>query len=448
LLAQVKGRRCAPTNREAAVTLRRPCVRRLAGAKGSSSPHPTADRVRPPHATERKAQGLDDVQRGHERPGEQTQGGTRGRRTPTQVALTTADIEPLLPVLGFKNNAGEWSAKRAGYVIKIVAAPAGPTQMRADFGPKIKIGHKGIQNLANPENLVVVDAVLQLLDRGYKPEQLELEPKWKLGHGEKGRLDILVRRPTKRAYAMVECKSWGTEYAKERNNLLEDGGQLFSYFVQDQNAEGLYLYSAKIGPDIARQVEFLETKKLNGKNKDELFASWDQQLFADGLFRAGSLPYAAEYRPLLRGDLKQLDHESGRGLFNSFAEVLRRNVLSDKTNAFNKIFNLFVCKLQDEDAGDDPSDVLRFQWKPDDTPAEFLDRLTDLYRTGSRTTSGSRSTRRFTALYLNSRSLTCSIARLSTGTRRSCAKSSSCSRATRSATRRSTNSWATSSRCS
>jgi type I restriction enzyme M protein len=146
------------------------------------------------------------------------------------MALTASQIERVLPLLAFKKGrSGEWVVKKGDYTIKVVGDQSDSAKIRADFGDKIKIGHKGIQNLSNPENVVVVDAVLQLLERGYKPEHLELEPKWKLGHGEKGRLDILVRRPNKRAYAMVECKSWGAEYAKEGNNLLEDGRHLFSY---------------------------------------------------------------------------------------------------------------------------------------------------------------------------------------------------------------------------
>jgi len=46
--------------------------------------------------------------------------------------------------------------------------------------------------------------------------------------------------------------------------------------------------------------------------------------------------------------IKPLTEKDGGDIFNRFAEILRRNVVSDKTNAYNKIFNLFLCKIVDE----------------------------------------------------------------------------------------------------
>jgi type I restriction enzyme M protein len=299
------------------------------------------------------------------------------------VAVTRSQAEEALKYLGFAEVAGTWSVAQSGHTISVGPDPAKPGRLRVDYGPGLTVHQKGAASLSNPEDLVVLECILRLLELGYKAQHIELEPTWKLGHKAKGRLDILVRTPTKHAYAMIECKTWGTEYSKERNNLLEDGGQLFSYYVQDRAAEGLYLYASKIDTDdVSTQIEFFKTEALKGTNKDELFDSWDRQLFADGLFKPGFPPYDADYRPLLRKELRQLDRESGKGLFNSFAEALRRNVLSDKTNAFNKIFNLFVCKLQDEDSRTEPDDEMWFQWRPDDTADAFVARLTELYRQG------------------------------------------------------------------
>ena len=43
-----------------------------------------------------------------------------------------------------------------------------------------------------------------------------------------------------------------------------------------------------------------------------------------------------------------------------FLEILRHNNVSDKPNAFNKILNLFICKIIDEDKLE--SEVVDFQW--------------------------------------------------------------------------------------
>lgn len=49
-------------------------------------------------------------------------------------------------------------------------------------------------NFSANENFVVFDCVHRLLEKGYKPEHIELEPKWKLGRGASGgRADILIK---------------------------------------------------------------------------------------------------------------------------------------------------------------------------------------------------------------------------------------------------------------
>ncbi len=56
-----------------------------------------------------------------------------------------------------------------------------------------------------------------------------------MGRKEKGKLDILVYKDAA-AYLVIECKTWGTEYDKEKKKMLRDGGQLFSYLQQDKSA--------------------------------------------------------------------------------------------------------------------------------------------------------------------------------------------------------------------
>ena len=41
-------------------------------------------------------------------------------------------------------------------------------------------------NFTSPENFVVFECVHRLFAKGYKPEHIELEPKWKVGHGASG----------------------------------------------------------------------------------------------------------------------------------------------------------------------------------------------------------------------------------------------------------------------
>ena len=44
-----------------------------------------------------------------------------------------------------------------------------------------------------PENFVVFECINKLLTKGYRPEHIELEKQWNLGHNQKGgRCDICV----------------------------------------------------------------------------------------------------------------------------------------------------------------------------------------------------------------------------------------------------------------
>jgi len=287
-----------------------------------------------------------------------------------------------LSALGFKNTeTADTLVSDTEYPVTIRLDTTSPLLSAIDYGPDVTVHHKGACNFSRPENLVVLECVLRLLKKGYPPDCLELEKVWKLGHRGKGRLDILIRKK-KKAFGMIECKTWGEEYLKERDNILEDGGQLFSYFVQERPTKTLLLYGSKIEDgNIITQAEAIDTSKLDGANSEELYKSWDRSFIRDGIFHAAAAPYFSEKRNLKKSDLSELDRDAGRGLFNSFAEILRRHVISDKSNAFNKIFNLFVCKIYDEDTKG-PCDELDFQWKVGDSFNALIKRLSYLYMHG------------------------------------------------------------------
>ena len=269
----------------------------------------------------------------------------------------------------------------SGYQISITYDLRKPENSKINYGPKIKVWRKTTSNLAKDENLVVLECVVRLLQKGYRPESLELEKTWKSGHGTSGQLDILIKSMNSDVFAMIECKTWGEEYEKERNNILEDGGQLFSYFVQERSAKFLILYTSSVTEHIEYQSECIDLADVQGTNNEELHKSWNKTFVTGGIFEAEASPYNVQRVELKKLDLKELDEDSGKGLFNSFAEILRRHAISDKSNAFNKIFNLFVCKIYDEDIHN-LNDVLDFQWKPSDNYESLIQRLSDLYQRG------------------------------------------------------------------
>lgn len=69
------------------------------------------------------------------------------------------------------------------------------------------------------ENFVVFECVCRLLSKGYRPEHIELEKEWHLGHDAKGgRADICVSDTSGNMLFIIECKTWGREYDKAKQS--------------------------------------------------------------------------------------------------------------------------------------------------------------------------------------------------------------------------------------
>ena len=71
----------------------------------------------------------------------------------------------------------------SGYQISIIYNLGKPENSKIDYGSKIKVWQKTTSNLTKDENLVVLECVVRLLQKGYRPESIELEKTWKSGHG-------------------------------------------------------------------------------------------------------------------------------------------------------------------------------------------------------------------------------------------------------------------------
>ncbi|MDR2693937.1 MAG: N-6 DNA methylase [Chitinispirillales bacterium] len=297
------------------------------------------------------------------------------------------DIKRQISVLGFrsKENAVDVFEKKYpqadGYAIEVNVG-----QQRIDYGDKIKAESKTTQNFFHPENVVVLDCVNRLLEKGYKPENIILEKTFPLGHNS-GRLDILVTREDKTAYLMIECKTIGKEFDKAFNRLKSDGGQLFTYFQQDKSAEVLMLYASEIKEnriDYKNEIVRIEDDYRQTSNVKDIFDRWNKLPVSNGIFEEWVEPYNLQSKALTPNDLNRITQEDSSFIFNNFLEILRHNVVSDKPNAFNKIFTLFLCKIYDEKTTK-PNEELKFQWfEGKDNDVSFQIRLTDLYREGMR----------------------------------------------------------------
>lgn len=266
-----------------------------------------------------------------------------------------------------------------------------------------QVNDRTTSNFDENENFVVLECVDRLLTKGYRPEHIELERRWKLGHSRKsGKADIYVTDSEgKKCLFIIECKTYGDEYRKELKNIDIDGGQLFSYFAQDRSAQWLILYASNFTDKRSYITESICSK--DDKN-DELLAKKDEsiKLYKDAseasdlfdvwcetygkrytgdiVFNDNTKQYDIGIKPLTKNCLR--DFEEGDKIVNKFEEILRHNNVSDKENAFNRLVALFICKLVDEEEKED-NDIVDFQYKiGTDTYETLQERLQKLHQKG------------------------------------------------------------------
>ncbi len=247
----------------------------------------------------------------------------------------------------------------------------------------IQWGDLTTSNFENSENFVVLECINRLLEKGYAPKNLYLEYKFPLGRNEKGKLDILVFDSDGKAYLMIECKTWGAEFTKEEKKMLKDGGQLFSYYVQDKATKYLCLYTSQLSKkniEYKNNIIKVDEAWAELTNQKEIHDHWNKNTKDNGIFEEWANAYDVEIKALVRSRLLPLTKDDSGRIFNQFAEILRHNVVSDKPNAFNKILNLFICKIIDEDKND--NEQVEFQWLENDTDETLQIRLNDLYKQG------------------------------------------------------------------
>ncbi len=253
------------------------------------------------------------------------------------------------------------------------------------FGGKIKVQGKDFQNITKPEDWVVLECVNRLLEKGYKPENITLEKVYPSGHGTSGRLDISVTDDDENEYLLIECKTYGTEFNKALAKLNKDGGQLFTYFKFGNKADVIMLYASELkGSEIVYKNEIVKIEEdyRTGDVKD-FYDKWNKLTKDNGIFEEWVNPYLFKSKALTPKLLDAIRPEDSSFIFNRFLEILRHNVVSDKPNAFNKIFTLFLCKIYDEKVNEGTDDELAFQWiEGKDDDISFQLRLTDLYKNG------------------------------------------------------------------
>ena len=250
-------------------------------------------------------------------------------------------------------------------------------------GTTVTATRKTTSNFSQAENMVVLECVNRLLEKGYKPNDLILEKSWASGHKKSEYLDILVLKDNK-AHTMIECKTFGKEHSKEKANMLKlklDGqpdGQLWAYADRENNdVKILCLYSSHLVNDIIEFsndiIEFKDSwRTLNSR---DVFEVWDKTFNSVGIFEDEFNVYNLEFKVIHK--LKELSKDTASEIFYEFLKILRHHGISDKPNAFNKILNIFICKIIDEE-----EPVHRFWWDSTTNMDEFMSILEELYKKG------------------------------------------------------------------
>ncbi|WP_218612978.1 type I restriction enzyme HsdR N-terminal domain-containing protein [Psychrobacter sp. Cmf 22.2] len=294
---------------------------------------------------------------------------------------------------------------------------ANSAYLKIDFNKKeliypedegLTVNERQTCNFSQNENFVVFECVHRLLAQGYKPEHIELEPKWQVGHGASGgRADVLIKDNQGDTLLIIECKTAGNEFSKAWNRTLQDGGQLFSYVKQTSTTQFICLYASNWVDDQVKPDYYLislndneslihELSELSDepvltyadsklRNVEDIVATWKETYQSDyttrGLFEPDIQPYFIGKKNYSLDDLVTISSSDIQGKYNEFATIMRQHNVSGRENAFDKLVNLFLCKIVDET--NNPQD-LKFHWKgiSYDSPFDLQDRLQALYQQG------------------------------------------------------------------
>lgn len=258
-------------------------------------------------------------------------------------------------------------------------------------------GDKTSSNFDHPENFVVLECIDRLLTSGYAPSNLEIERKWKLGRDQKsGKADIIVKDNQGSTYMIIECKTFGMEYKKELSKMRENGGQLFSYYQQETSAKFLLLYTADFDSNTPKNeyfaIDLSDDEKIskntdktyeNATNNIEKFQVWRDTYEYDG-FSVGvfdSKPFNIKQNQKTLRSLQEITLSDVGGKYNEFATIMRKHNISGRENAFDKLLNLFLCKIIDE--LENPNELkFNYRGKRYDDIYAFSDRLQQLYQKG------------------------------------------------------------------
>ena len=313
--------------------------------------------------------------------------------------ITKSNFKDLLKTLGFTEEGDIFQKSIAEATLKVDF-----DKKEIIYPERLEVHEHQTCNFSQNENFVVFECVHRLLDKGYKPQHLELERPYRIGHSASGgRFDILVKDQEMNPLLIIECKTAGVEFEKAWDDTRQDGGQLFSYVHQEADTKYLCLYASsftnnaldftyKLIPHLDNPQILAEDTNLMSFDKankaEQRFAVWrdtykleftEKGIFEDNIqaYHIGKSKYtlAEDTKPIVAVDKDSKYHD--------FRTILRKHNIARRENAFEVLVNLFLCKLVDEEEN---RDDLKFYWNgpASDDYFDFVDRLQNLYHRGMR----------------------------------------------------------------
>ncbi|KKP38376.1 MAG: type II restriction-modification enzyme [Candidatus Peregrinibacteria bacterium GW2011_GWF2_33_10] len=215
------------------------------------------------------------------------------------------------------------------------------------YSEKIK-GWK-IDKFRGDEEVVRAFVIAKLVNElGYKPENIELEKEYSIGHPnlKKARIDIIVKDNNSNAFLFIELKS-PQDFENEKNKIIEE--QLFKLASQEKgqgkNVKYLVLYTFELN-----ESEIKDKCILIDYEKFTSFDGWREiRDFADELpERYGK----AQKEPFVKSGKKDLEisftHEQLDGLRKNLHNVLWGGGGTDDNDVFSSLVNIILAKIQDE----------------------------------------------------------------------------------------------------
>ena len=259
----------------------------------------------------------------------------------------------------------------------------------------ISVGHERILDLTRPENYSVVMFLIKLLKKGYSKNVISLEKRWQLGHNDSGSLDVMLKNPINNDIYMIEIKSQSEINKYVNLNNEKKLKQVFSYAIQEKTTKiiSFYSYDFSENKDMFYNV-YTEDILKESQNVDDFFERWNK-VFDKSDYISNNKIFNSRQSVKKYSQLENITNNDTKNLFNQFATILRLHSISDKPNAFIKMINLFLAKINDEITSDKKFEVkdnagnihtlngMKFQYiRGIDTPVSFMKRLNELYKEG------------------------------------------------------------------